>query len=56
VRAEAVQALRHWREDANLAGVRDADALAKLPEAERADWRKLWADVDAVLQKAAPEK
>ena len=41
-----------WDADA----VRDADALAKLPEAERADWRKLWADVDAVLQKAAPEK
>jgi serine/threonine-protein kinase len=50
------QTLRHWREDADLAGVRDADALVKLPEAERADWRKLWADVDALLQKAAPPK
>jgi hypothetical protein len=40
----------------DCAGVRDADALDKLPEAERAEWRKLWADVDAVVQKAAPEK
>jgi len=31
--------------------VRDADALAKLPEAERETWRKLWADVDALLAK-----
>jgi tetratricopeptide (TPR) repeat protein len=56
VREEAVQALRHWREDADLAGVRDAGALEKLPEAERAAWRKLWADVDALLQKAAPPR
>jgi serine/threonine-protein kinase len=47
--AQAVQALRHWREDEDLAGVRDADALEKLPEGERAEWRKLWADVDALL-------
>jgi tetratricopeptide (TPR) repeat protein len=46
---QAVQALRHWREDEDLAGVRDADALKKLPEGERAEWRKLWADVDALL-------
>jgi serine/threonine-protein kinase len=56
VRAEAAQALRHWREDPDLAGVRDADALEKLPEDERAEWRRLWADVDAVLQKAASPK
>jgi hypothetical protein len=42
--------LRHWREDPDLAGVRDADALDKLPEGERGEWRKLWADVDALLQ------
>jgi serine/threonine-protein kinase len=52
---QAVQGtLRHWKEDADLAGVRDADALDKLPEGERAEWRKLWADVDALLQKTAP--
>jgi hypothetical protein len=56
VREEAIKALRHWREDPDLAAVRDADALAKLPEAEHGEWRRLWADVDALLQKAAPPK
>jgi hypothetical protein len=48
--------LSHWQEDADLAGVRDADALAKLPEAEQAEWKKLWADVAAVLKAAEPLK
>ena len=43
--------LQHWKADADLAGVRDTEGLAKLPEAERAEWRGLWADVDALLQK-----
>jgi len=51
---QAVKALAHWREDDDLAGVRDADALAKLPDAERAAWRQLWADVDALLPKTKP--
>ena len=29
----------------------DPDALAQLPEIERADWQKLWADVAALLAK-----
>ena len=44
--------LRHWQEDSDLAGVRDKDALAKLPSDEQDAWRKLWADVDALLKKA----
>jgi DNA-binding helix-hairpin-helix protein with protein kinase domain len=32
--------------------VRGPDALAKLPEAERQPWEKLWADVEAMLVKA----
>ncbi len=51
-RAGAAAALRHWQDDADLAGVRDADGLAKLPAEERGAWRKLWADVDALLKKA----
>jgi hypothetical protein len=47
--------MRHWQADADLAGVRDKDALEKIPEAERGDWRKLWADVAAVLKKAQGE-
>ena len=47
------QRLGHWLEDTDLVSVRGPDALAKLPEAERKDWQKLWADVAALLQKAA---
>ena len=37
-----------WRTDPALAGVRDPEALAELPDAEREQWRSLWADVAAV--------
>ena len=47
------QTLQHWKADADLAGVRDADGLAKLPEPERAEWIKLWDEVDALLAKVA---
>jgi hypothetical protein len=43
--------LRHWQQDPDLAGVRDAAELEKLPEAERAEWKKLWEDVAALLKK-----
>jgi serine/threonine-protein kinase len=52
-RALVQQTLRHWQEDADLAGLRDAAALAKLPEAERAEWQKLWADAEETLKKVA---
>jgi serine/threonine-protein kinase len=45
------QRLLHWQKDPDLAGLRDKDALAKLPEAERDACRRLWADVDALLQR-----
>jgi serine/threonine-protein kinase len=51
-----VNALKHWRTDGDLAGIRDADELARLPEAERADWQALWAEVDAVLARARGSK
>jgi hypothetical protein len=44
-RASAVQALQHWQTDPDLAGVRDKESLAILPEAEQEAWRKLWAEV-----------
>jgi Tfp pilus assembly protein PilF len=43
--------LRHWQYDADLRGVRDAAALAKLPDAERAAWQKLWDEVAALLKR-----
>jgi serine/threonine-protein kinase len=52
--------MRHWQQDADLAGVRAPQALAKLPEAERQAWQKLWADVPDTLARAegktTPEK
>jgi hypothetical protein len=51
-RVAVQKTLHRWQQDADLAGVRDAAALAKLPEAERAEWQKLWAEVAALLKKS----
>jgi tetratricopeptide (TPR) repeat protein len=48
----AMQKIRYWLIDSDMAGVRDNDALAKLPEAERQDWQKLWAEVADTLTRA----
>jgi tetratricopeptide (TPR) repeat protein len=52
--------MQHWRTDTDFAGVRGAEALAKLPEVERRDWQQLWSDVADLLKRAqekpAPEK
>jgi truncated hemoglobin YjbI len=37
-------------------GVRDQTELAKLPDTEREEWEKLWADVDALRLRAAERK
>ena len=59
-RRQVVQKMQHWRKDTDFAGVRGPEALAKLPEAERPAWQKLWADVAETLDKAkgitAPSK
>src|SRR5262249_3340007 len=41
-----VQRLRDWTVDQDLAGIRDAVALAKLPAEEQAACRKFWAEVE----------
>ena len=46
------QRLAHWQRDPDLAGLREKAALDKLPAAERDAWQRLWADVDALLQRA----
>jgi serine/threonine-protein kinase len=46
------QQMKHWLQDADFAGVRGPDALARLPEAERSPWQKLWDDVAQMLAKA----
>jgi tetratricopeptide (TPR) repeat protein len=50
-RARIRRTLRHWQRDPDLAGVRGNKALAMLQETERAGWRKLWAEVEALLKK-----
>jgi hypothetical protein len=51
-RAEAGRKLRQWQENGDLAKVRDAAALAKLPADEQDDWNKLWAEVEGLRRKA----
>jgi hypothetical protein len=57
-RKAITQTLQHWKGDIDLAGIRDAASLAKLPADEQAACRALWSQVDALLvksgSKAAP--
>jgi hypothetical protein len=55
-RNQVLQKMQHWQQDADLAGIRDAQALAALPEAERRSWEQLWADVAALLDRAQKGK
>jgi hypothetical protein len=56
VNAPARSAIREkmeqWQTDPDLGAVRDGDALEELPVEERSAWRKLWAEVDALSQRA----
>jgi tetratricopeptide (TPR) repeat protein len=54
-RSAVQRTMQHWLRDTDLAGVRDQEALAKLPEAERQDWQKLWADVKDLWSQSAGE-
>jgi hypothetical protein len=47
--SNARRALRSWQTETPLAGIRDAAALAALPEAERARWCKFWIAVETCL-------
>jgi serine/threonine-protein kinase len=44
--------LQHWKHDPQLAGIREPDALASLPETEQKECQALWADVEALLNRA----
>jgi serine/threonine protein kinase len=52
-RSGAARALGRWLRDRDLAGVRDPQALKALPAEERASWRKLWADAEALRARAS---
>jgi serine/threonine protein kinase/Flp pilus assembly protein TadD len=47
--------MQHWKSDADLAGLRDQDCLAKLSESERLTCQKFWADVDALVARVKPK-
>ncbi|MFI5460455.1 MAG: tetratricopeptide repeat protein [Isosphaerales bacterium] len=55
-RAAVAQALQYWKQDTDLAGIRDALALAKLLEAEQKEWRTFWSEVDSLLKRVATSK
>src|SRR5262249_1016206 len=46
--------LRNWHASADLAGIRDEVALAKLPGEEQKAFTQLWAGVAALLKKSSP--
>ncbi len=56
LKAGIAPTLRHWKADPDLASLRDPDALAKLPEAERKEWKALREEVDALLKRAQGPK
>jgi tetratricopeptide (TPR) repeat protein len=54
--SEVNRRLQRWREDPDLAGMRDAAALNHLPVPEREAATKMWATVDDLLKKTALPK
>jgi hypothetical protein len=55
-RSNVIATIRWWPRDPDLATVRDADALTKLPEAERKEWQAIWAQVDALIRETGDAK
>lgn len=51
-RAAVRRVLLHWKVDPALCGVGDEAGLAKVPEAERNDWRAVWSDAESLVKKA----
>ncbi len=51
-RSSIARTLAHWKEDADLNAIRDPGALSVLPPDEQVACRKLWSDVDALLEKS----
>jgi hypothetical protein len=55
-KTSVARTLQHWKNDADLAGLRDSAALAKLPQDEQKACRTLWAKVDTLLAKVQGPK
>jgi serine/threonine-protein kinase len=52
-RAQVRAWMQHWRSVGDFAGVRDNDALARLPAEERKEWERFWGEVDALIRRAS---
>jgi serine/threonine protein kinase/tetratricopeptide (TPR) repeat protein len=50
------QRLQRWRKDSDLAAIREAAALDRLPGTEREAFMKLWAEVHELLRKTAKQE
>jgi serine/threonine-protein kinase len=55
-RQSVIQALRHWLNNPDLAGLRDPQQIGRLPAEEQPACRRLWADVAALLRQAEAEQ
>jgi serine/threonine protein kinase/tetratricopeptide (TPR) repeat protein len=55
-RALIQRTMHHWQQDVDFAGVRGAEALARLPEPERRPWQQLWDDVESLARRTAQPK
>jgi tetratricopeptide (TPR) repeat protein len=53
-RNKARKLLGQWAGNANLASIRDAASLDRLPAEERDAWRQFWGEVDRLLGMLAP--
>jgi hypothetical protein len=51
-KASVQEELKRWRADADLAGLREPDLLARLPVPERRACRQLWQEVDSQFVRA----
>jgi len=51
-RPYSAEILDHWTQDPDLAGIRDVEALAKLPAEEQKAFIQLWANRAELLKKA----
>jgi eukaryotic-like serine/threonine-protein kinase len=45
-----IRTMEYWKNAPDFTGVREPNALAKLPEDERKNWQALWADVERLLK------
>jgi serine/threonine protein kinase/tetratricopeptide (TPR) repeat protein len=48
-----LERMEHWLQDKDFIGVRGPKALAKLPDAERQEWQKLWEELEKLRKRAA---